>query len=333
MQLEAYSAVRKDLLAEGAFRVNNLYGGLTALAELALFGAGTAYLLAGPFHWAAYPLLELVLATSAYRLFVLLHECGHHTLFRQKVVNTAVGTLVSPCCLVPYVPWRNIHALHHQWVGVVDKDPTQAHLLDLKSLSPLQRWLFRAFWKSWVPVPFIRFLFDSFWGYPVREYLRGELANAGKGLLSVLATAVPHALLVAVVGPGRYLFVFGPMLLLYYVIFEMINLPQHSGHFPYLSESHPRPIPFREQDAITRSTRLPRLLAVLLCYNFNLHTEHHLFPTVPWYSLPRVSDKIRALPDCRYEEAELPGFMVALRKEDPIDVYVKSLPSPEADHV
>jgi len=37
----------------------------------------------------------------------------------------------------------------------------------------------------------------------------------------------------------------------------------------------------------TRSVRTAPVAAFLLC-NLNLHLEHHLFPAVPWYNLPRV---------------------------------------------
>src|SRR6516165_2536414 len=128
----AYQGLRQRLREEGAFRLSNLRGLLTVLFEAAVLSLGVGYLVYGaaPFgagYWAA----EVLLGTSLYRVFVLLHECGHGTLFRGRTANTIVGTLISPFCLMPYFPWRSIHFLHHKWVGVIDKDPTQAHLLKL----------------------------------------------------------------------------------------------------------------------------------------------------------------------------------------------------------
>ena len=71
-----------------------------------------------------------------------------------------------------------------------------------------------------------------------------------------------------------------------------------------------------------------RPLAIALSYNFNLHTEHHLFPTVPWYSLPKVTEKVKNMEECTYNEVGMVSFAADLRSQDPIDLYVKTLPTP-----
>lgn len=37
-----------------------------------------------------------------------------------------------------------------------------------------------------------------------------------------------------------------------------------------------------------RSVALPPWLSLLACYHFGYHEEHHVFPGVPWWQLPRV---------------------------------------------
>jgi fatty acid desaturase len=329
MQLATYARIRKELTTEGAFRVSSLHGALTIAFEFSFFIAGS-WLLEQCRPWSVwFWVVETALAISMYRMFVILHECGHQCLFRNRAVNDIIGTLAGPACLVPYLPWKHIHADHHQWVGVIDKDPTQAHLLELQKLGRWQRLMLRVFWKTWLPIPFIKFVFELFWGQPFRELRRGDARRAGLGFVSLLVCVAPHAALIAWFGFGHYAAIMLPRLLLFYMFFEMINLPQHSGHFPFLSRTHPRPIPFREQDEITRTTYLPRLLAVIFCYNFNLHTEHHLFPTMPWYRLPRITEKLRRCDDCQYEEVGFISFMMALRWGDPLDLYEKTLPKEE----
>jgi fatty acid desaturase len=70
----------------------------------------------------------------------------------------------------------------------------------------------------------------------------------------------------------------------------------------------------------------------VLNYNFNFHIEHHLFPSIPWYSLPKVTAKIKGLSDFEYQRVACFTFMVHLRRKDPVDVYVNSLPQAEGDH-
>jgi fatty acid desaturase len=330
----AYQGLRQSLREEGAFRLSNLRGLLTVLFEAAVLSLGVGYLVYGaaPFG-AGYWVAEVLLGTSLYRMFVLLHECGHGTLFRGRTANTIVGTLISPFCLMPYFPWRSIHFLHHKWVGVIDKDPTQAHLLKLSSLSSGGRLLFRILWKCFLPIPYITYIIDVFWGQPFRQLRRGEHAAAGRGFFSLLCCTAPHAALLASLGPARYATLFGPMLLLYFVIFEMVNLPQHAGIFPHLSTEHPASIPPHAQDEITRTARLPGIVGVLLCYNFNLHTEHHLFPTIPWYRLPAVSQKVDGHDDVLYQNVSMMCFAIESRLEDPIDFFVNSLPDGAAGHL
>jgi omega-6 fatty acid desaturase (delta-12 desaturase) len=327
MVAATYNSLRRALQLDGAFRISNLYGALTVGAELTVMVICLAALLAaGPFSF-GYWILQVLLAVSMFRMFVILHECGHNTLFSSRTANTIIGSLASPFCLLPYVPWRDIHFEHHKWVGVVDKDPTQAHLLALRDMSRAETMLFRVVWKLWIPVPFMLFVWKVFWLYPYRELRFGKMANARKGLASVLVCALPHIIFAATTGIRTYLAVCAPAIVLFYVIYEIINLPQHSGLFPYTSNTHPAPIPLRDQDEITRTTYLPRILAVLLNYNFNFHIEHHLFPSVPWYSLPKVTSKIAGLSDFAYQRVAFLKFMVQLRRQDPIDVYVRTLPS------
>jgi fatty acid desaturase len=42
----------------------------------------------------------------------------------------------------------------------------------------------------------------------------------------------------------------------------------------------------------TRSILTSRIVSFFMC-NENLHLEHHLYPGVPWYHLPRVHAELR----------------------------------------
>ena len=40
-----------------------------------------------------------------------------------------------------------------------------------------------------------------------------------------------------------------------------------------------------------RTNDFPRWLSFLTCFHFGYHHEHHLYPSVPWWGLPRCKDK------------------------------------------
>jgi acyl-lipid omega-6 desaturase (Delta-12 desaturase) len=322
-----YRAARAQLRSAGLLTVSDTKGAATVVAEL-LCGGLLVWALSVTEPWTlSFLLLQVLAGVSIFRWFVILHECGHSTLFARVGVNTAVGHLASIACLIPYYGWRHIHWMHHRWVGVIDKDPTQSHLLRLQRAGRARNALFRLLWRLWLPVPFVVFLVEVFWGYPLR---REQGHRAARGWVSNGVCAAPHVLAVAVVGPGAWATFFLPMLVVFYLLIENMNVPQHSELFPYLSDSHPKPLAFAEQDEVTRSTWLPDAVGTVLALNFNRHTEHHMFPGAPWYSLNKVR---RALCGSGYRHPfEVPflRFMWHFRRRDPLVIYRDSLPRPRS---
>lgn len=326
MLKQNFIKVAQKLALSGTFKIHNFYGALNVGIEIAFFTIGCVLLTKVPHFSLGYWVLQFLLGLCLFRFFVLLHECGHKTLFSKKSVNTIIGTLISIPCIVPYIPWRNVHYLHHRWVGVVDKDPTQATVLKIKDSSSFTQNLFRLIWKTWLPVSFFKLMLEVFWSYPVKEWKEGKIRFAKAGLVSVIAIVLAHTFLIWHLSIGEYLVLYAPMLLIYAIWFENMNFSQHVGLFPYLSEDHPQPIPLHEQDAISRTTKIPSLLAVLFVYNFNLHIEHHLFPAVPWYYLPRIKRAIAGIQSLDYKGVGFPDYILDLRKQDPVDIYLKTLP-------
>lgn len=329
MDAERLSLVRSTLRAKGRLRVSNAKGTATVALELAIAAVVVTTLATvdrwGPAFWVA----EIVGAVSCFRWFVILHECGHRTLFTRTRMNSIVGHIAAVACLIPYFPWRDVHLQHHRWVGVIDKDPTQEHLLKLQRITRVESVLFRVMWRLWLPVPFVKFLFEVFWGDP----FRGSRARSTvrRGIASDVLCALPHVALIAALGPTTWASCFLPMLLGFYLLIENMNLPQHSELFPYLSDTHPRPIPMSEQDSCTRSTHLVDWLGVLLALNFNRHTEHHMLPSAPWYSLNAVRRELLATGYRHPHEVPFVRFMRDLRRRDPLEVYRDSLPRWAAD--
>jgi hypothetical protein len=62
-------------------------------------------------------LLCLALAVPAagflVRLFMIQHDCGHGSFFRQRHLNDCVGSLLGVITLTPYHFWKRTHGIHH----------------------------------------------------------------------------------------------------------------------------------------------------------------------------------------------------------------------------
>ncbi|MFL6601579.1 MAG: fatty acid desaturase family protein [Steroidobacteraceae bacterium] len=76
--------------------------------------------LAGTFLWivaAALPLLVLF----TLRVFALMHECGHRSLFRSRFLNRAAGFLLGVIAGMPQYVWSQHHNYHHAHNGNWEK--------------------------------------------------------------------------------------------------------------------------------------------------------------------------------------------------------------------
>ena len=276
----------EPLSNSGAFRVSDTGGLLTVLAEFALFVAGFIILNHGSIPFGArYWMTELLLGTSLYRMFVILHECGHNTLFRKGCQHTHRHTR-EPLLSDALLPLEE-HPFSAPQMGRGHRQrPDASPPAEVAQLSKPARLLFRVCWKCLLPVPYVKYIIDVFWGYPLRQFRAGNRAEGWKGVFSVLVCTVPHAVLLARLGPGRYIVLFAPMLLVYYVIFEMVNLPQHGGIFPYLSTDHPASIPPASK---TRSPQRPNALAAGGALLLQLQPPHRA-PSVPDRPLVYTAD-------------------------------------------
>lgn len=320
-----YLSLRKAIVREGLATPAPLYGILAICFESALFVALFFALSLIETFSALFWLIQLTIGLSMFRSFALLHECGHRAMFRSKNLNTLAGLYTSLFCLMPYTPWRDLHKLHHKWVGVIDKDPTQKDLVKLKSASLAKRNLFRFVWFLCLPVPSMQLVTSVFWLNPMQKLIEGDFKEAFKGLACLMLCLLPHILALFFLGGKTYLTYILPSVVFYFFWFEAINFTHHSGLFPYDSSSHPEPIPLNEQDAVSRTSAFSRIVSTAFSYNFNFHTEHHYFPTVPWHNLPRVYELVQKIPDNNdYKDVDFLGFAFKLRKQDPVNVYINS---------
>lgn len=318
-----YREIKAELRAEGAFETSTAWGLLTVGVELVLYGVAFALLLMVPVLSLPWFGLQLFLGWSMLRFYVIVHECGHKSLFRTRTGCTIAGTIASVFCGVPYIPWREVHNLHHKWVGVIDRDPTQQGLLKLKHYSPAKNALWTVIWRMWIPAIFFVLIFKLLWGWPLSEWKKGDRKSALRNGASLLVVALPRVALFVLFGWSA-LWILLPMTYVFVFLDENVSVPQHSGYFPYTSETHPRPLRPWEHVEITRTTNRPGIAGVLLSLNFSLHTEHHLFPTVPWYRLPRVSEKIADRDD--YQQVNFLRFMVDVRSRSPLELYTNAVP-------
>jgi fatty acid desaturase len=248
------------------------------LAEIALFSLlwiGGMYIglvgleLAG---WAGWGLRFLSIALSAAALnafYLLSHEGHHHLLFRRSRLNHA--TNIALCVPLLHSPsaYRVLHSLHHRYLGGPgDPDEYRNYTSDPRLRWALQ-WV-RLTIGTLVYMPLIPVVAWRRADGAVRSRIALEYAGMSAIWIAMLSLVPIHVLLQVWLLPG---IVVG-------YISAVRAVAQHAltdAHDPLLA---------------SRSVRSNSVVSFLLL-NENYHLEHHLFPEVPSYNLPRLRSLLR----------------------------------------
>jgi omega-6 fatty acid desaturase (delta-12 desaturase) len=69
--------------------------------------------------WSYWITLLLAIPTAGFlvRVFIIQHDCGHHSFLRSRRANDLLGSFCSVFTLTPYYFWRRSHSRHHASSG------------------------------------------------------------------------------------------------------------------------------------------------------------------------------------------------------------------------
>jgi acyl-lipid omega-6 desaturase (Delta-12 desaturase) len=237
--------------------------------------------------WLLWVLGQTLLGGALVFWFVVLHECGHRTLFRGRRLNALVGHVAGFVTMIPYHCWTRVHGRHHKWTGWQDLDPTTESLVP-RPLAAFERTAVNVAWRLWLPLFSTLYRIENFWKlgrltslFPRAEDRRCMRRNA---ILQIAA----YLTLVVALGPSTLVRIAGLGVVLSLMVEDLLLLSQHT-HIPQ-NISHGRnvaPVPALEQEVFTRSIRLPAWISSLLLH-FDAHELHHMYPFVPGYYLRRI---------------------------------------------
>ena len=195
---------------------------------------------------------------------VLLHEASHGLLFKYPALNRFAGLLCGLLVLLPVSGFWTNHKMHHARRGSTMGKVSDT-VFDLNASSSLP------------------------------AYLLGNLAKA-YGFITVL----PIVAIVKADWKGRvqtlmeYVIIVGFLA----IVFKTISFQTiwKLWMFPLLIGALITQIRAIAEHGLTtrgnvftssRTVQSNRFVSFMMC-NINYHLEHHLFPGVPWYNLPKV---------------------------------------------
>jgi fatty acid desaturase len=246
---------------------------LTRLAVFAMLYLGAAAAvtvlaqrLPGGWGWLARIPLYVLAAASLHGISLFTHEAVHGALARQPGWNRALGAICAWPVLQNFSAYKVLHLQHHTDLGG-GRDPDH--------------------YINYTPRPWLVFLMN--WGrlllgypayitmIPILGWRHGTAFDRKWIAFEVGSVFVLVALAIAAPLPSGAL-LHGwviPMIL----INTMVNIRGMSQHTLLPEPNHP-----------IRGSRtiLTNPVTTFFMCNENYHLEHHLFPRVPWYNLPRL---------------------------------------------
>lgn len=230
------------------------------------------------------------------RMFVIQHDCGHGSFFRNRQANDWTGRALGVLTMTPYDVWRKKHSIHHASAGNLD----QRGIGDVKTLTiaeyrgrsragRIAYWLYRHPLFLFGIVPTYLFFLEN--RVPVgsmgsgTSWLSALATNAAlatilgvaiwmAGVVPVLLTVLPTALVAASIGVW-----------LFYV--------QHQ----FEDTSWERSSEWQLHDAALEGSSYYVLPPVLRWFtaNIGIHHVHHLYSRIPFYRLSEVNRDHEAL--------------------------------------
>ena len=245
--------------------------------HLALIGAAGVLLAMGPL-WAKAPALVLLGIAQA-ALFAPVHETMHLTAFRNRRVNAVVGWLTACPSLLNWHYYALFHLAHHRFTQDPERDPE----LSPPPPAALEGYILRVlavnYWRTRLKV--------------IADCWRGDLSGypyiPAAGRQEVITSVRAMTLFVAAVAAGSALIWGWWVPLAFWVAPQIVGqvflrlylLTEHTG-----CDETPNGL-------VNTRTTLTNAAMRLLMWNMSYHTEHHLYPSIPFHRLPAAHRAVR----------------------------------------
>ncbi len=265
---------------------------LYTLVPLALLWGAAAFSLA---RWPLLvPLFDLAAALFLVRVFILQHDAGHGSLFKEARWNDRLGFAAGVLTLTPYAHWRLTHARHHATSGNLDKrgvgDVYTMTLAEYLKAPPSRR-LFYRLYRNPVAMFLLGPIAIFMLGYRLplgyggdRPAIRRSVALTNLALFGLVAT------IVLLFGWKVFFLVYLPIQYLAGVLGIFLFYVQHQFEDAYWEEN-PRWQYLRAAMEGSSYLKLPRVLQ-WLTGNIGFHHVHHLAPKIPSYRLEEAHAKV-----------------------------------------
>jgi fatty acid desaturase len=236
--------------------------------------------------------LYFLMTCSMVGLSILMHESNHNLLFKNRKLNRWAGFICGLPSLVSVSAYRTLHLAHHAHTGT-HKDPDS-----MQNSVPRK-----------IPMVLFFYLFLFIGAYLYLIHL----------VLTSLKLAEPEM-------RRSILFEYSLILAVFILLFTLLpfQIMLHVWIIPLLIAAQLTNVRGLAEHGLTtshnvftetRTVKSNRFVSFMM-NNLNYHLDHHLFPGVPWYNLPKLhsilSDEYMAAGSSVYQSYT--AFMIDFMK-------------------
>lgn len=227
----------------------------------------------------------LLIATRQHALLVLMHEYSHYQFSRKHAwLNDLVGDVLTAFpFLITIHGFRRNHMPHHRYAST-DKDP------DWISSMKKDRYLFPKTRKQVL----LEIVKHSMGWYTLAD-LKGYTIDSGMAIELPRSTRISRAVCAIAFAVAATWFDWWAGVLLYWIV-PLATFLMAILYLRDMGEHFGMPSPGIAGSRTVLAGWIERLLICQNCVNF--HTEHHLFPSVPFFRLKRLHHVL--IKDCQY---------------------------------
>lgn len=210
-------------------------------------------------------------------MFAPMHECVHRTAFASRNLNECFGWLAGLLSFYNFTYYRHYHTWHHRYTQDEARDP------ELMTPKPRNFWEYACeisavpFW-IYRPALFLGLALGRTQKYPFLPASARTSVAISAGLQ--LAVYVAALISIALGYSFAWFYFFFPALLAQPIL-RAILIAEHTGCTT-------------DENGLTNTrTTLTNPVIRLLMWNMSFHTEHHLYPSIPFHQLPQAHRELR----------------------------------------
>ncbi|YCI76264.1 fatty acid desaturase [Bacillus sp. R1-10] len=245
-------------------------------------------------YWLA--LIPAVIAAGFLtRIFIIFHDCTHHSFFKDRRANRIVGTIMGVLTLFPFDQWGHEHSVHHATSGNLDKRGTGdiwTLTVDEYLAAPFKLRFAYRFYRN----PLVMFGLGPIYVFLLKNRFNRKGARKkekNNTYLTNVLIVVFAALLCLAVGWQSFLLVQGSIFMISGSIGIWLFYVQHTFEDSYFEENEEWEYVLAAVEG-SSFYKLPKLMQ-FLTGNIGYHHVHHLSPRVPNYKLEMAHNNTQPL--------------------------------------